>query len=104
MLLRIARVLVPAALAALAWVGVCLAIGLPTAATIAGAIVGGAGALLATAVCMVGAGQPEPIEPSATPRPVRTVIAESQKRFERDEERTRPGDRVASEGSPDRAA
>ena len=102
MLLRIARLLVPAALAALAWVGVCLAIGLPTAATIAGAIVGGGGALLAMAVCMVGAGQPEQIEPSATP--VRTVTAESQKRFERDRERTRPGDRVASEGSPDRAA
>jgi hypothetical protein len=74
---------------------VCLAIGLPTAVTVAGAILAGVGGVLAMAVCSFGAGQPEPIEPSATLRPVRTVTAESQKRFGREKERTHPGDRVA---------
>jgi hypothetical protein len=95
MFLRLARLVIPAGIAALAWVGVCMAMGLPTAVTIAGAILAACGGVVAVAVCTVGAGQPEPVEPSAGLRPVRTVTAESQKRFDRDKERTSPGDRVA---------
>jgi hypothetical protein len=95
MVLRLARLLIPAAVAALAWVGLCRAIGLSTALTVAGAILGGGGSVLSLAVCTVGAGQREPIEPSSRPRAVRTVKAEPQKRFGRDENRTRSGDRVA---------
>jgi hypothetical protein len=95
MLLRLVRLFVPAAIAALAWAGVCLAIGLPAALTVAGAILAGAGGVLAMAVASLGANEPEPIEPSDALRPVRTVTAESQKRFGRGEQRTRSGDRVA---------
>jgi hypothetical protein len=95
MVVRLARLLVPAAIAALAWVGLCQAIGLSTALTVAGAILGASGGILAVAVSAVGAGQSEPIEPYSPPRAVRTVKAEPQKRFGRDEDRTRTGDRVA---------
>jgi hypothetical protein len=102
MLVRLARVFVPAAIAALAWVLVGAALGLPTALTVGGAVLAGCGGVLAMAVCLAGAGQPEPIEHVEQERS-RTVTAESQKRFERGE-RTRARDRVKAADPPDRAA
>jgi hypothetical protein len=102
MLVRLARLFVPAAIAALAWVGICRALGLSTALTVAGAILGWGGGVLAMALCMIGLGQPEPIEHVEQERP-RTVKAEPQKRFLRGE-RTRSGDRVKAGDPPDRAA
>ena len=48
-MIRVARILVPAAIAALSWVGICRALGLSTALTIAGAILGWTGGVLAMA-------------------------------------------------------
>lgn len=87
MLVRLAGLFVPAALAALAWVGVCRALGLGTALTVAGAVLAGCGGVLAMAVCLVGAGQTEPIEDVEQESP-RTVTAEQQ-RFTREEARSR---------------
>ena len=101
-MIRVARIVVPAAIAALAWVGICRALGLSTALTVAGAILGWSGGVLAMAICSVGLGQPEPIEHVEQERP-RTVKAEPQKRFERGG-RTRSDDRVKAADPPDRAA
>jgi hypothetical protein len=101
--MRLASLLGPAALAALAWIGAGVGLGLPTAVTIAGALLAGCGGVVAMAVCLAGMGQPEPIEHVEQERP-RTVKAEPQKRFGRDEERTRPRGRVRAGDPPDRAA
>jgi len=101
-MIRVARILVPAAIAALSWVGICRALGLSTALTVAGAILGWSGGVLAMAICSIGLGQPEPIEHVEQERR-RTVQAEPQKRFWRGEP-TRAEGRVAAGDPPDRAA
>ena len=93
--MRFLQLVVPASISALAHAGVCSALGLPTAVTIAGAVLAASGAVIAVAVCSMGGGQPEHQEPTTAQERARTVRAEAQKRFDREEERSRSGGRVA---------
>jgi hypothetical protein len=102
-LVRLATLLIAPAIAALGWAGIGLALGLPTALIVAGAILAGLGGVLTVAVCAMGTGQHQPVEHVEQER-TRTVKAEPQKRFGRGEQRTRPGDRVEAGRPPDRAA
>lgn len=94
--MRVLRLVVPASISALAYAGVCSALGLPTAVTVAGAVLAASGALIAVAVCSMGGGQPEHEQPGTPRERARTVRAEPQKRFDREADRAaRSEDRVA---------
>jgi hypothetical protein len=85
--MRIVTTVAVAALAGLLWAGVCLAIGLPVAVTVAGAVVGAAGGFLAAAICVIGAGADarDAAETAAEREQVVALV---------------PGERFSREGTP----
>jgi hypothetical protein len=90
--MRIATMLAVAALAGIAWAGACLAIGLPTGLTIAGAVLGAAGGFMAAAMCAMGAGA-DALEHEASREPIVALVRDE--RFSREEAPSPTKDRVA---------
>jgi hypothetical protein len=89
-LVRLAHLLGPPAFSALAFLAVCLTLGLPVAVAAGIAAFAAAGALLAVAIC---AGSAAAREPDAAPRQAPVAVAEA--RFARDEQGAPTRDRVA---------
>jgi hypothetical protein len=93
--MRLVSMAAVAALAGLLWAGACLAIGLPAAVTVAGAVLGAAGGFVAAAICIIGAGADERERAEAAAPREHIVALVRDERFSREEAPSPTKDRVA---------